>query len=249
MATAGTRAGIRSETLGMTLGRTVVLRGVSIAVRAGEIHAIVGLNGAGKTTLMRALLGMLTPTSGAVSLFGENVSRLPTARWAGVGQMLEVPFAYPELTVRENIYSAARLHGLSRPGARSATADAVHALGLSAYEGRRAGILSSGNRQRVGLAAALVHGPTVIVLDEPSTGLDPRGVIVLRELLQGAARDLGAAILVSSHHLDEVARMADRITVLHAGAVVGTLAPGGVDLERQFFELVLRADSAQASRP
>ncbi|MDJ0376650.1 ABC transporter ATP-binding protein [Cryobacterium sp. PH31-L1] len=233
----------------MSLGGTVVLRDVSLTVQPGEIHALVGLNGAGKTTLMRTLLGMLTPTSGTVSLFGEPVAALSAAGWSHVGQMLEVPFAYPELTVRENVYSAARLHGLSRPRARSATTDAVLSLGLSAYDMRRAGILSTGNRQRVGLAAALVHAPTVIVLDEPSRGLDPRGVIVLRELLQTAARERNAAILVSSHHLDEVARMADRITVLHGGVMVGSLAPGSIDLERQFFDLVLRADSANEARP
>lgn len=238
-------AGIRSENLAVCLGGTAVLRGVSISVGPGEIHAIVGLNGAGKTTLMRTLLGMLTPASGDVSLFGEQVARLPAARWTRVGQMLEVPFAYPELSGRENIYSAARLHGLSRARAAAATADAVRALGLSAHAGRRAGILSTGNRQRVGLAAALVHAPSVIVLDEPSTGLDPRGVVLVREMLLAAAGERGAAILVSSHHLDEVARIADRITVLHGGVVVGALSPAGTDLERQFFDLVLRADSAE----
>jgi len=211
-------------------------------VRPGEIHALVGLNGAGKTTLLCTLLGMLAPVSGAAALFGTDVAALPTEAWARVGQMVEGPFAYPELTARENVYCSARLHGLDRRAAVAATTDALGELGLTGYAERRAGVLSSGNRQRVGLAAALVHAPTVIVLDEPTGALDPRGVLVLRELLRSAARERSAAILVSSHHLDEVSRMADTVTVLHGGRVVGTLPPGTADLERQFFALVLAAD-------
>ncbi|WBM79778.1 ABC transporter ATP-binding protein [Cryobacterium breve] len=156
--------------------------------------------------------------------------------------MVEGPFAYPELTARENVYYSARLHGLDRRAAQAATTDALTALGLTGYAVRRAGRLSTGNRQRVGLAAALVHAPTVIMLDEPTGALDPRGVLVLRELLRSAARDRNAAVLVSSHHLDEVSRMADTVTVLHGGRIVGTLSPGTADLERQFFALVLAAD-------
>lgn len=125
----------------------------------------------------------------------------------------------------------------------SASRQALSALGLDSCAAQRAGTLSLGNRQRVGLAAALVHTPDVIVLDEPTNGLDPLGVIVLRQLLQEAARDRGASILVSSHHLDEVARMADVITVLHCGRILGTLQPGSMDLERQFFDLVLRSET------
>ena len=111
---------------------------------------------------------------------------------------------------------------------------------------RRASTLSLGNRQRVGLASALVHRPRLLVLDEPTNALDPSGVVLLRELLLGAARD-GAAVLVSSHHLDEVARIADRVSVIHAGAIVGELDPHGVDLERAFFAMVHAADQAARS--
>ena len=156
--------------------------------------------------------------------------------------MLETPFAYAELTARENVYSSARLHGLGPGKARPATARALYDLALQDYAAKRARALSLGNRQRVGLAAALVHAPDVLVLDEPTNALDPRGVIVLRRLLREACRDRGASILVSSHHLDEVARVADRISVLHRGRIVGTIQPGTTDLERVFFDLVLQAD-------
>jgi ABC-2 type transport system ATP-binding protein len=210
-------------------------------VRASEIHALVGLNGAGKTSLLRSVLGMLTPEEGAVRVFGQSPGSMDADRWKEVGHMLEVPFAYPELTVRENVYASCRLHGLDRATAREASTRALRRWGVEALSGRRVHALSSGNRQRTGLAAALAHDPGLIILDEPSNTLDPRGTVTLRETLH-AARARGAAVLVSSHHLDEVSRVADVITVLHAGRVVGWLDPAASDLERQFFELVLAAD-------
>lgn len=237
-----TSTAIRAERVSKALGGLSVLDDVSLDVGPSEIHALVGLNGAGKTTLMRILLGMLKPDRGLAHLTGLPVSGAGDQVWSRVGQMLETPFAYPELTARENVYCSARLHGMSRDAARSAAGRALSDLGLEQYATRRAGTLSLGNRQRVGLASTLVHGPDVLVLDEPTNALDPRGVIVLRRLLQEACRDRGAAILVSSHHLDEVARMADRISVLHRGRIIGTLQPGTVDLERRFFDLVLQSD-------
>jgi ABC-2 type transport system ATP-binding protein len=111
-------------------------------------------------------------------------------------------------------------------------------LKLEQYWDRRARALSLGNRQRLGLAAALVADPTVLVLDEPTNGLDPAGVMLVRQALLRRVRQDGMAVLVSSHHLDEVARIADRITVINDGKVIGTLDPHGVDIERSFFALV-----------
>jgi ABC-2 type transport system ATP-binding protein len=237
-----TLAAIEAVRVSKALGGLPVLDDVSLDVGRSEIHALVGLNGAGKTTLMRILLGMLQPDRGSAHLAGTPVAGAGAQLWSRVGQMLETPFAYPELTARENVYCSARLHGMDREAAGTAAGRALSDLGLEQYVTRRAGTLSLGNRQRVGLAAALVHGPDVLVLDEPTTALDPRGVIVLRRLLEEACRDSGAAILVSSHHLDEVSRMADRISVLHRGRIIGTLHPGTVDLERRFFDLVLQSD-------
>lgn len=218
-----------------------VLHDVDLAVAAGEVHALIGFNGAGKSTLMRAALGMLRPTAGAVTIDGVDVARAPAELWRGVGHVIDSPFVYPELTVRENLWAAARLHGVPPGEARAAAERVIDALEVGPWAGRRAGTLSQGNRQRVGLASALVHGPRLLVLDEPTNALDPSGVVLLRELLLGAARD-GAGVLVSSHHLDEVARIADRVSVIHAGAIVGELDPHGVDLERAFFAMVHEAD-------
>lgn len=226
-------------------GAERAVAGVDLEVRAGEIHALVGLNGAGKTTLMRLLLGMQRPDAGQALLRHDGALRevrdVPSTAWRGVGHLIETPFSYAELTVTEVVRSAARLRGLRRAEATRAAREVLDGLALDHWADRRSRTLSLGNRQRVGLACALVHDPAVLVLDEPSNALDPAGVVLVRRRLRRAADD-GAAVLVSSHHLDEMARMADRTTVLHRGVVVGELPAGGVDLERRFFAMVAAAD-------
>jgi ABC-2 type transport system ATP-binding protein len=226
--------------------------GLDLTVRTGEIHAVVGLNGAGKSTLMRLALGMLRPDAGTVVLHLPGTDEVPAWRapssvWARVGHLVEAPFAYPELTVTEMVEAAARLRGLSRDAAGPAAQRVVHGLELGRWSGRSTRALSMGNRQRLGLACATVHDPRLLVLDEPTTALDPAGVLLVRTWLQ-RTRDAGTGVLVSSHHLDEVARVADRITVLHRGRAIGALAPDGVDLERQFFGLVYANGQEAAPR-
>lgn len=224
----------------------VGVSGIDVAVQAGEIHALVGLNGAGKTTLMRLLLGMIRPSSGDVTIDGYPVRTSPAAVWARVGHLIDHPLAYGELDTRTNVVVAGRLHGLHRDQVDEAAGRIMTELDLTRYATVRARTLSQGNRQRLGLAAALVHEPVAIVLDEPTNALDPAGVILLREsLLRRAAA--GAGVLVSSHHLDEVARVADRITVVNRGSVIGTLDPSGVDLERAFFALIHADDERSAA--
>jgi ABC-2 type transport system ATP-binding protein len=159
---------------------------------------------------------------------------------------VDTPLAYPELDVRANLVAAARLHGLDRRRARDAVDAVVAELDLARYTHVRTSRLSLGNRQRVGLAAALAHDPQVIVLDEPTSALDPAGVILLRESLLRRI-EAGAGVLVSSHHLDEVARIADRITVINDGRAIGALDPAGVDLERAFFAAVHADDRARSA--
>jgi ABC-2 type transport system ATP-binding protein len=215
--------------------------GLDLEVRPGEIHAVVGLNGAGKTTLMRLLLGMLKPNAGRAIVMGFDAGEAPSQVWTKVGHLIETPFAYPELTVAENIGAAALLHGLDRSEVRDAVQRAVDEFELGRWSGKRARSLSLGNRQRLGLASALVHRPRILILDEPGNGLDPAGVVLIRDMLE-AYKTQGAAILASSHHLDELARIADRITVLHRGRDIGSLDPSGVDVEKRFFEIVYEAD-------
>lgn len=235
-------AALAAEGLARTYAGEVALAGVDLTVGPGEIHAIVGLNGAGKSTLMKLLVGMLRPSAGRALVLGREARTAGAGTWSRVGHLVESAFVYPELTVAENLTAAARLHGVGPVAAARAVEVALEELALAPVRDRRAGILSSGNRQRLGLAAALVHRPGVLVLDEPTNALDPVGVVDLRGLLLERAHGHGAAVLVSSHHLDEVSRVADTITVLHRGTVVGGLRPGDVDLERRFFGVVHAAE-------
>lgn len=216
---------------------------VSLQVAPGEIVALLGLNGAGKTTLMRLALGILRPGRGSVRLFGRALPAVPPECWAQVGAVIEAPAAYPELTVAENLHIARRLRG----GAPEIVEAAVAAWQLGAVVDRRFRRLSMGNRQRVGLAAALQHDPALIVLDEPTTALDPTSVLLLREQLFNRAGH-GAGILISSHHLDEVARIADRVLLMNAGHLIGELETAGPDLERVFFDRI-REDDERRRRP
>ena len=216
---------------------SVGVRGLDVTVAGGEVHALVGLNGAGKTTLMRLLLGMLQPDSGTVRLEGRDIRGVDAATWASVGHLVDQPFAYPELDVRSNLTIAALLRGLPAARVADTVERTITEFEFERYARIRARVLSRGNLQRVGLACALQHDPGLVILDEPTIALDPKGVILLRESLLRRA-SAGAAILVSSHHLDEVARIANRITVINRGRIIGRLDPRGVDIERAFFTLV-----------
>ncbi|GAA2230549.1 hypothetical protein GCM10010413_30010 [Promicromonospora sukumoe] len=231
-----------------TFGGRPALDRLTLIVRPGRVVALIGLNGAGKTTALRALAGRLRPGHGTARVLGHDPVHLSGSLAARFGHVVDAPLVYPELSVTENLRCAARLHGLARPAA-AATADAtVDGLGLDPWRHARAATLSAGNRQRLGIGCATLHRPGALMLDEPTSALDPQGVVLVRALVRGLADD-GAGVLVSSHHLDEVARIADEIVVLHAGRDVGRLEPGGTDLEQRFFAMVLDADAdADAER-
>lgn len=238
---APTQSVIAVSGLTKKFGQETALDAMDVSVSAGQIHALVGLNGAGKTTLMRAIIGMVRPDSGRITILGADVTSAESHLWSQVGHMIEYPIAYPQMSTRDNLVSAARMHGLTRRIAISSAETMLERLELTRWANRRATVLSQGNRQRLGIACALVHQPRVIILDEPTNSLDPIGVVLVRTVLHDAATH-GAAILVSSHHLDEVSRIANQITVVHAGQAVGELPPNGSDIERAFFDMVYAFD-------
>jgi ABC-2 type transport system ATP-binding protein len=191
-----------------------------LRVARGEIYAFLGLNGAGKSTTIRMMLGMIKPTAGHAELFGVRVVPGANDLWRRVGHLVESATAYPELTVVENLDVARRLAGIED---RRRVDQMIDRLALSAYAGRRAGILSLGNLQRLALARALLHGPELLILDEPANGLDPAGVIEIRDLLRDLAEQEGVTIFMSSHILGEVDLLADRIGIVHRGRLVEEL--------------------------
>lgn len=190
-----------------------------------------------RVSLQEQWLGMLRPDEGEVRVGGMALADLPPRAWAGVGHLVEQAVAYGELDVRSNLRLSARLHGATPVEATAMVESVIAELDLTRYGRVRARRLSLGNRQRVGLAAALQHDPRLIILDEPTNALDPAGVILLRGALLRRAQS-GAGVVVSSHHLDEVARIADRISVMNDSRIIGALDPATVDLERAFFSLV-----------
>jgi ABC-2 type transport system ATP-binding protein len=201
-------------------GDVTAVDGLSLRVARGEIYAFLGLNGAGKTTTIRLLLGMVRPTSGEARVLGIRIRVSEKKPWDSVGYLVETPDAYPELSVRENLEAMRRL----RPGIESKAVDGViERLGLIAYADRRAGTLSHGNAQRLGLAKALLHNPELLILDEPSLGLDPAGIVEIRNLLIELAREQGVTVFMASHILGEVSRLAKRIGIIHQGRLLQEL--------------------------
>ena len=216
------------ETIGLSksYGPVRAVDSVSLRVGRGEIYGFIGRNGAGKTTTIRALLGMIRPSAGSVRMLGEAVGPYGRGPWRRVGHLVEEPSAYPELTVRENLEIARRLQGLQ---GSAATSRAIERLGLGDYADRKAGVLSSGNLKRLGLARALLHEPELLILDEPANGLDPAGVVEIREMLAGLVREHGVTVFMSSHILTEVDRLATRIGIIHQGALIEEIEGGRLE--------------------
>ena len=211
---------IETEDLGKHYGDVRAVEHLSLRVGEGEIYAFLGLNGAGKTTTIRMLLGMIRPTTGYANVLQTRVRLGSREPWESVGYMVEIPHSYPELTVRENLEVARRLH----PGIPRKSVDSIiERMGLSAYADRWTGNLSQGNAQRLGLAKALVHKPKLLFLDEPANGLDPAGIVDIRELLLELTHEQGVTVFMSSHILAEVSRLAQRIGIIHKGKLIQEL--------------------------
>jgi ABC-2 type transport system ATP-binding protein len=208
---------ILTENLSRKYGTLKAVDSIHMEIRAGEIYGFLGLNGAGKTTTIRMLLGMIRPSEGNVYLFGKKVEPRHGFPWNNVGHLVEIPYAYPALTVRENLELFRRLRYLKD---RNVVSEIIDRLQLGPYEHIRAKNLSLGNSQRLGLAKALIHKPDLLILDEPANGLDPFGISEIRELLLDLTRNHGVTIFVSSHILGEISKLASRIGIIHNGRMI-----------------------------
>ncbi|HEY6748440.1 MAG TPA: ATP-binding cassette domain-containing protein [Mycobacteriales bacterium] len=199
-------------------GDTVALSNLSFSVRPGEVYGFVGANGAGKTTAMRIMLGVLAADAGEVRWQRQPVTFETRRRF---GYMPEERGLYPKMRVAEHLVYLARLHGLDAPAAARAADELTERLGVAERRNDAVEKLSLGNQQRVQLAAALVHGPEVLVLDEPFSGLDPVGVDALAGVLLERARG-GVPVVFSSHQLDLVERLCDSVGIINGGRMVAT---------------------------
>mgnify|MGYP001254096362 CR=1 FL=1 len=189
---------------------------INLIIEQGQIYGLLGPNGAGKTTAMRMMLNLIRPTQGNVRIYGDDV-RQNHAILRRVGMMIEGASFYPYLTGRKNLILLARTHGLTDMNRVNRVLEIVK---LSDRADQRFGTYSMGMKQRLGLAGALLHDPDLLILDEPTNGLDPNGILEMRLLLRDLVDNHGKTVCFSSHTLSEVERLCDNLAIIHKGKIV-----------------------------
>ncbi|MFN3724794.1 MAG: ABC transporter ATP-binding protein [Allosphingosinicella sp.] len=238
---------IELEGLGKTYGsgpRAVrAVQDVTISVAPGEVYGFLGPNGAGKSTTIRMLLGLIAPTAGRIRLMGQDLVQHPSVL-RHVGSLVDGGNFYPFLSGRKNLEVLARTHG----GGAERIDDLLEQVGLARDGGRKVKGYSTGMRQRLGVAAALLNDPDIVILDEPANGLDAAGIQEMRALIRRLAAEQGKSVFLSSHLLHEVQQMCDRVAIISKGSVIreSTIA----DLLRQDEGLIVEAeplDTAQSA--
>ncbi len=207
------------ETKGLTkcYGDTAAVQGVDIHVKKGEIYALLGRNGAGKTTIMKMLSGLSRITKGTVHMFGQPFEGNKREFLGRIGVMIETPGFYPNLTATENLEILADLRGYIK---RDAIKESLGKVGLPYKDKKLFSEFSLGMKQRLGIAAAIIHDPEVLILDEPVNGLDPIGVMETRNFIRELSQNYGKTILLSSHILSEIELLADRIGIIDKGILL-----------------------------
>ena len=247
---------IEAKNLSKRYGDLMAVGDVSFEIGPGEVVGFLGPNGAGKTTTMRMLTGFLPPTEGSVRIAGHDIFDAPLEARRAIGYLPETPPLYPEMTVESYVDYVARLKDVPRSGRKEAVARALERCGLADTARRVIATLSKGYRQRVGLAQAIVHDPPVLILDEPTVGLDPIQIGEIRELIAGLAGSEGEkqqTVILSTHILPEVEAICRRIVMINQGrktvdAPLAELTQGGQGLE-QLFARETAQDVAVAAEP
>lgn len=238
---------IEAHELVRRYGPKAAVDGVTFAVGDGEIVGILGPNGAGKTSTIRMITGFLPPTSGRVTIGGVDLAAEPVKARRQLGYLPENVALYPEMRVEEYLAYRARIHGFDRARARQALGEAMEACLLTEVRRQTIGTLSKGFCQRVGLAQAILHRPQVLVLDEPTVGLDPKQIVAIRELIRQLGRE--RTLILSSHILPEVELLCDRVLIIDHGRIVGEGTPAELRARgqgRQLLNVTLKGAPAGA---
>lgn len=209
---------LSARNLTRRFGNRPIIHDVSLELKRGEVLGLLGHNGAGKSTTMQMLTGCLLPDSGSIEICGIDLLRHPLQAKARIGYLPEIPPLYRELTVAGYLTFAARLRGMQPAAAAEAVAQAMRHCGLKSVSGKTIATLSKGYQQRVGIAQAIVHSPDVVVLDEPTVGLDPAQIRDIRHLI----RELGnkSSVILSTHLLAEVENVCDRVQIMQEGKLI-----------------------------
>lgn len=208
---------IETKELTKKYGKRSCVDRLNIHVPQGKIYGLLGRNGAGKSTTMKMLLNLVKPTSGQITLFGSDYQSTPLKTYRRIGAMIETPNFYENLTAAENLEIISRLRGQHK---KDAIKEALQTVGLDTLTKKTVKEFSLGMKQRLGIAAAIMHEPELLILDEPINGLDPIGIYEIRNYLLKLCREKDTTILISSHILSEIEQIADMIGVMHEGALL-----------------------------
>lgn len=207
---------LETNELTKKLGGKPVVKAVNMQIRRGDIYGFLGPNGAGKTTTIRMLLGLAKPTAGSIRIFGKDIRKMRLAILRKVGSLVEYPSYYGHLTATENLEAVRRLLGVPK----SRIDEVLSIVRLTKEAKRPVKGFSLGMKQRLGIATALLGDPELLVLDEPTNGLDPAGIQEIRELIKSLPQTSGVTILISSHLLSEVEQMATRVGIISKGELI-----------------------------
>jgi sodium transport system ATP-binding protein len=235
-------AAVTIDRLRKTLGKNEVLRGISFVAGKGEIFGLLGPNGAGKTTTLRLICTLLAPDDGTINVLGFDTLSAPEEVRRRVGVVTAEIGIYPRLNARENITYFARLSEVADGDVRRRVDDVIERLDMSSFARQRAESLSSGQKQKVAIARAIVHDPPVLMFDEPTSNLDVLASKEIRDFMV-ESKGRGKCVIFSTHVLHDAERLCDRVTIIHKGLVVASGTPAEVrggrrDLEDAFLELV-----------
>ena len=213
---------------------------LEIKVPVSKVYGFLGRNGSGKTTTIRMIMGLIKPDKGHVKIFGQEINRNRSKYLADIGAIIETPGFYENLSAYENLEITAKMFDTQK----SRIQESLEIVGLSNIGDRPVGKFSLGMKQRLGIANALIHSPRILILDEPTNGLDPAGIIEMRKLIRDLSQSMGITILVSSHLLSEVQQIADYIGIIDQGQLIQEGEIEIVNADEQSF-LVLETDKLQ----
>ena len=235
---------IETKQLTKVYGDQTAVNAVDLHVKSGQIYGLLGRNGAGKTTIMKMILGLTSITSGEADIFGKNIKGQEKRVYPRIGAIIETPGFYPNLTGTENLEIFAKLRGTVAP---NAVKNALEVVGLPYKDKKLFGKYSLGMKQRLGIANAILHDPELLILDEPTNGLDPIGIAEVRDFIKDLSASRGKTILISSHILSEIQLLADDIGIIDRGVLLEENSMSELEKKNSKYILLQVSDVSKAA--